>query len=207
VGSDFVTGGQGFDRLYGEDGNDTVVTGDVELGLLAPGFAAPYGDYAYGGAGDDLVMANYTNLALGLGASLEGGDGVDTVVGGDSKDGLYGGIGNDLLYARGGADDLFGGDGNDNIVSGQGSDLLYGGSGIDYFNLYFDLSPGDTDYLLDLAIGTDYIILPKWTQNDLYFFTSSGYAFGYLAGSGSSYYLFGAPAITIAQLQSAIYYY
>ncbi len=47
------------------------------------------------------------------------------------------------------------------------------------------MNAGDADYLLDLTVGIDYVLLPWWNPNDVIFGVSSGYAYGYIAGAGA----------------------
>lgn len=209
VGNDFLDGGSGNDVLQGEDGNDTIVTGNVGEGYILPGIPDYYGDHAYGGAGDDLVVANYTNRSLNLGADLWGDDGADSLYGGDNADALNGGTGNDFLYARGGNDELQGGTGNDNLLGGIGSDTFFGGTGADYFNLYYDINVGDTEYLKDFSgSGGDWVILPSYAQGSVHFSTSgspAGWSYGYIVLTGGTYVF--AAKTSVADLQSHTYYY
>jgi hypothetical protein len=71
------------------------------------------------------------------------------------------------------------------------------------YNLYYDINPGDVDYMYGVIPFQDYVILPKWTQGQIVFYTSGGAAFG-IAGS---YYAFGADGLTISQLRTVVYYY
>jgi Ca2+-binding RTX toxin-like protein len=136
--------------LYSLDGNDTLYAGD--------------GDEAYGGGGNDILVAeNILSWAY-----LSGEDGDDILTGGAGSGSYSGGLGNDLLiggagynylwgddvlstttggndiilggasidYAWGGVgnDTLSGNDGNDNLLGQQGDDQIYGGSGNDILN-------------------------------------------------------------------------
>ena len=78
-----------------------------------------------------------------------------------------------------------------------------GGAGNRLVDLVYDVNAGDADYLLDLTVGTDYVLLPWWNQNDVIFGVSSGYAYGYIAVGGGTSYLFFAAGLTATQLQSA----
>ncbi|WP_310446220.1 calcium-binding protein [Thiobacillus sp.] len=136
--------------LYGLDGNDTLYAGD--------------GDEAYGGAGNDTLVAQNT-LAW---AYLSGEDGDDTLTGGAGSGSYSGGLGNDTItggagynYLWGddaygattggndlilggasidnvwggyGNDTLYGNDGNDTLLGQQGDDQVYGGTGNDILN-------------------------------------------------------------------------
>jgi Ca2+-binding RTX toxin-like protein len=86
-----------------------------------------------GGDGNDTIYAS------DKGDNLFGGAGNDIVYGGRLDDWLLGGDGNDLLFAAGPAGGALGGDGNylnggagDDVVTGaEGSDWLEGGDGAD----------------------------------------------------------------------------
>ncbi len=143
-----VTGARGNDRLFGVDGNDTLV-GD--MGYIG-------NDLLDGGAGTDV--ASYAGASTGVtvtiqaGAQNTGGGGTDTLVSiegligsdfddalmGDTSDNsLAGGAGDDTLNGLGGNDQLSGDDGDDVLNGGAGNDRLDGGIGTD------TLAGGDGD--------------------------------------------------------------
>jgi Ca2+-binding RTX toxin-like protein len=194
TGDDFLDGGKGDDLVNGQDGNDTLIGGEGK-------------DTLFGGAGNDLILDQYAASAADKTLEI-GNGGNDTLYGGSANDTLYGDdtgtaeTGNDLLWGADGNDVIFGGNGADNLVGSNGSDLLFGGAGADYFNLYFDVKPGDIDYILDFGAG-DVILLPATYQSSVYFFESGGYGFGYVGGAGGTYYLFGALGLTTAQVTAA----
>lgn len=68
------------------------------------------------------------------GATVDAGDGNDSIIGTDAGDTLIGGAGNDTLDGGTGADELNGGLGADNIAFNVG-DTAYGGDGDDIFTL------------------------------------------------------------------------
>lgn len=114
-GADVITvasGVNGSDRIYGEDGDDTVNGGSGA-------------DYIWGGAGSDTL-----NGDSGI-DKLYGGNDNDTLNGGDDRDFLYGDAGNDTLNGDGGNDVMRGGIGNDTLNGGEGYDRLYGEDGDD----------------------------------------------------------------------------
>jgi Ca2+-binding RTX toxin-like protein len=190
LGNDYLDGGADNDTLIGGQGNDTLL----------------------GGAGNDAIY-DQPITSFSETTTAYGGAGNDTIICGDANDTIYGDdvgntqTGDDFVWGGGGNDVVVGGNGADNVFGGYGSDYIYGGAGADYLNLYFDIRAGDVDYLLDLQLGTDTVLLPAWVQNDTYFFESSGYAFGYIPASGGTYYLFGAAGISAGQLSSAVYFY
>jgi Ca2+-binding RTX toxin-like protein len=85
--------------------------------------------------------ADFVVVLAALVATINGGDGNDSLVGGDADDVILGGAGNDTLIGLGGADTLDGGKGKDRLSGYGGNDLfqaidlsadrLYGGSGKD----------------------------------------------------------------------------
>ena len=134
-------------RLFGNDGNDTIIGGDAH-------------DFILGGAGNDILsgLAGTDYIAAG------GGD--DQARGGDDADIIFGGNGNDQLLGEGGMDQLFGGGGQDGLFGGVTSgDLLNGGGGPDRL-LYFTsdtiqgLKPEDAR--IDFRNGTD-----QWTDGEV----------------------------------------
>jgi Ca2+-binding RTX toxin-like protein len=82
-----MLGGDGFDHLIAEVGDDSLSGGDGN-DTLAAGDGA---DVVDGGAGNDSVFG-------GAGGDfLRGGDGNDTIVGSDGPDTLAGGLGRDIF--------------------------------------------------------------------------------------------------------------
>jgi Ca2+-binding RTX toxin-like protein len=191
TGDDFLDGGKGDDLINGQDGNDTLIGGEGK-------------DTLFGGAGNDLILDQYAASAADTTTAV-GNGGNDTIFGGGANDTIYGDdtgtaeTGSDFLWGAEGNDVIFGGNGADNIVGANGSDQLFGGAGNDYFNLYYDVKPGDIDYIFDFQAG-DLILLPAALQGAVYFFESGGYGFGYIGGAGGTYYLFGALGLTTAQI-------
>lgn len=104
-GPDYLTGGEGVDRLCGLGGDDVLI-GDL---------------------GDDLLLGH-----SGW-DEIYGEDGNDLLLGGSGGDALSGGLGNDAIGAGPGWDYLDGGSGNDRLngVDGGRDRLLKGGTGTD----------------------------------------------------------------------------
>ncbi|MBL8488737.1 MAG: hypothetical protein JNK22_16820, partial [Rhodocyclaceae bacterium] len=160
-GRDWISNGDGDQKLYGEEGDDVLIAsaGDDEL------YGGTDNDALQGGADDDL---------------LDGGDGADWLAGGSGSDVLEGGAGDDYLEGSSGwapvggslpavpagaavlargqqwwiardpdgtlrlsnwrenphfatdeGDFLDGGAGNDVIAAGDGDDVIFGGEGDD----------------------------------------------------------------------------
>jgi Ca2+-binding RTX toxin-like protein len=64
-------------------------------------------------------------------ATLDGGDGNDTINGSGGADVIWGSNGNDVITANGGADIISGGADNDVIKAGDGNDSVWGDAGDD----------------------------------------------------------------------------
>ncbi|HYP67295.1 MAG TPA: hypothetical protein VEP67_03470, partial [Thiobacillaceae bacterium] len=137
-GNDIIDGGDGDDYLFGQgkddiilggQGNDRVWGDDLTAAELDPAYHG--NDYLDGGAGDDQIVGG------GKDDMLIGGDGNDTLWGDDDATNLpeqY--QGNDILMGGAGGDQLYGGAGNDILEGGTGNDQLYGGAGDDtYLNV------------------------------------------------------------------------
>jgi Ca2+-binding RTX toxin-like protein len=224
-GSDYLDGGDGDDVLLGGQGSDTIIAGagnDVIYDISGADSINQGRDMVFGGFGNDRIYGMYGAGDGGMFAV--GGAGDDTIIAGAGADILYGNDGSDILWGAGGNDVLFGAYqgarnnigviGNDNLIGGLGSDEFYGGSNADYFNLYFEVNAGDTDLINGLQVGTDYVVLPKWTQNEVRYFeydspTIFGYyaAYGLIEGSNGTHYVFGAAFLNVAQLQASVYFY
>jgi Ca2+-binding RTX toxin-like protein len=86
-----------------------------------------------GGDGNDSLYGGLANDVL------IGGTGDDLLVGDEGNDILIGGDGIDNLYGNAGDDSLDGGEGDDGLVGGTGADSLFGGGGNDF------LAGGDND--------------------------------------------------------------
>ena len=134
-----------------------------------------------GGAGDDYLYLDYSDLPVGQNVDLSSGNatdgstwtnverftfygssGNDTARGSSGYDYLYGNAGADLLEGGADGDNLYGEAGNDTLNGFAGSDYLLGGDGDD------DLSGGDDgDSLygeagadrIDAGAGNDYIYI------------------------------------------------
>lgn len=78
--------------------------------------------------GDDHVLVD---VESGIGVSVSGEEGADTLVSGEAGHLFFGGDGNDTLTGGGGADQIYGDAGSDTIIGGAGADDLNGGAGGD----------------------------------------------------------------------------
>ncbi len=136
---DVLIGGALHDRLFGNDGNDSIS----------------------GRGGEDVIVGASGNDTLNGGAGedwLYGDDGDDSLNGGVELDFLYGGSGNDRLKGEAGYDRLFGDDGNDTLDGGDDVDYLYGGNGDDKLiggNSYDELRGEDGNDLMDGGTDND----------------------------------------------------
>jgi len=69
-----------------------------------------------GGSGADRLSVDESGQALGVGVSMTGGDGNDTLTGGNSNDSLWGNDGNDSVTGDDGNDVMYGGNGGDTML-------------------------------------------------------------------------------------------
>jgi Ca2+-binding RTX toxin-like protein len=90
---------------------------------------------------DETVMVVF--MKDNSGATIEGYDLADHLVGTAGNDLMSGGLaddtiiganGNDTIWGESGNDYLFGGSGNDHLLGGAGNDLMYGGDGDDFLS-------------------------------------------------------------------------
>lgn len=171
-----LRGNSAANTLYGLDGNDTLYAGKD--------------DFAFGGNGDDTLIAENTvgnwaylrgdggNDVLSGGAGsnqIWGGGGDDTITGGSSQNYIWGDMGgiggiagNDVIYGGAVYDLVFGGGGNDYIASNGGNDYLLGEGGDDVVqggDGNDTLFGGAGNNLLDGGSGVDG--LTGGTGNDL----------------------------------------
>lgn len=156
-GNDIITGGDNLNFIYGGDGDDTItggngtniIRGENGNDVIHDGSGDSYLD---GGEGDDKIYGGDGNdIIIGGDGSdeLHGENGDDIIAGNAGNDTLYGEDGNDTLYADAGDDELHGGNGNDSLFGGDGDDILYGDDGDDY------LEAGNGTDTLYGGIGND----------------------------------------------------
>jgi serralysin len=137
-GNDNIIGSIFTDSIFGLGGDDT----------LNPGSGV--NDYIDGGAGIDLLVADYSNVSGPYSfsfdniekVSFKGSNGDDNFTFNNTTDTLYGNGGNDTLNAGAFDDYLDGGSGSDNLFGGNGNDRLYG---------------QDQNDTLDGSYGNDYL--------------------------------------------------
>lgn len=109
------------------DRNDKIATSDPAVRTVRGGdgddeLHAHSAHTVRGDAGNDMVMGRVV---------MDGGDGMDHLMGDDSDQRFWGGRGNDMIEAYGGADVVHAGSGDDHVMGGDGPDVLFGGSGND----------------------------------------------------------------------------
>jgi Ca2+-binding RTX toxin-like protein len=87
-----------------------------------------------GGDGNDHLMGSRNGDTINGGAgndSLWGWQGNDVIIGGDGADTIDGCDGNDTLHGNGGNDSMSGYTGNDQVFGDDGNDTLFGAAGND----------------------------------------------------------------------------
>ncbi|MER7700010.1 calcium-binding protein [Streptomyces sp. NPDC096095] len=109
------------------DRDDRIATSDPGVSTVrgGPGDDELHAHSAHtvrGDAGDDMVMGRVV---------LDGGDGMDHLMGDDGDQRLWGGRGDDMIDAYEGADVVYAGRGNDHVMGGDGDDVVLGGPGDD----------------------------------------------------------------------------
>ena len=85
------------------------------------------------GGGNDTVSVTGNVATLGVGVTIDGGAGNDTIFGGNGNDFLLGGDGDDTVDGNQGNDTVLLGNGNDLFSwdPGDGNDVVEGGTGSD----------------------------------------------------------------------------
>jgi Ca2+-binding RTX toxin-like protein len=138
-GDDDIRGGGRADRIFADNGQDTV-DGGAGNDVIYGGDAT---DLIFGGRGDDTIFGDNGN------EDTYGSD--DTIFGGEGNDVIYGGTGDDLVFGGRGNDQIYGGFGDDTIIGGQGNDTLWGEDGDD------DILGGAGNDVIVGGSGDDYI--------------------------------------------------
>ncbi len=133
-----INGGDGYDRAWGTDGNDTPeflrihtieeingLSGNDQINMsqIAPQYEQIT---LIGGSGNDTLIGTQGN------DRIEGEDDADYLLGRAGDDTIDGGQDNDTINGEDGNDILFGQDGQDSIIGGWGADSIFGGSENDY---------------------------------------------------------------------------
>ncbi|MBE0546227.1 MAG: cadherin-like domain-containing protein, partial [Rubrivivax sp.] len=167
AGDDTVLGGDGNDTLDGGIGNDRVDGGNGDDWLSVGSMRAPMQDpdrldHLFGGAGIDIISADFSNQTAAVVIVAGPTQTVAFADGTEARDfehvhDLFTGSGNDSLRLDGPADDRFAnllktGAGNDTIYSGAGSDDVDGGDGDDFIN------GGANDVVLGIELGFGTIV-------------------------------------------------
>ncbi|MDZ8239218.1 MAG: calcium-binding protein [Nostoc sp. ChiQUE01a] len=192
AGNDQIEGGAGYDYLYGEAGDDTFIDSDGSVD---------------GGAGIDMLIADYTDLNNGAGVDVrENGifsrlnnnavlnyTGIEKfdITGTQYADILRGGADNDRLYGGAGNDTLNSGAGNDSLKGGTGNDSLNGGTGYDIVNYEGNY----TDYTISFLNNGNLQVIDNVTTNGnegidiltgVEFITAQGGNFAVLTGGAGN---------------------
>lgn len=187
TGNDILTGGNGADAMTGGSGDDVYDVsdaGDAVTENLDEGndkVVTSLGSYTLGANVEALKYnGSYagTGVFVGQGNALanviEGGDGIDSLIGNGGNDSLYGGAGNDSLNGGADSDNLYGGDGSDTLIGGTEDDNLYGGAGNDTLegnNGNDALQGNDGNDILNGSAGDDQ--MAGGAGNDVYYVDSA----------------------------------
>lgn len=128
---------------------------------------------AYGGGGNDIIASLEEQLSASVvlysGATIQGGNGNDTLLGGGGRDRISGGRDDDFITGAYSKDTLAGGSGNDTIDGGRGHDFIEGGRGNDVLigdNGFDTLDGGSGDDHLTGGRGADEFRFKKSSGND-----------------------------------------
>lgn len=154
-GNDYLDGGAGDDRLFGDGGSDTLIGGTGNDHLEGDSLeGVDFGnDKLDGGDGNDSLIGfgGSDELIGGAGDDIMSGDAAEEFVplAYHGNDRMFGGFGNDSLSGNGGNDLLDGGEDDDSLWGGKGNDVLIGGTGND------QLAGGEDDDALDGGAGND----------------------------------------------------
>lgn len=141
-GDDYITSGNGNDYINADSGADTIISGSGDDTIYG-GHGADviiYGNgnvFVMGGGDGDVIINSNTgiinpNSSILPSASIDGGNGNDTLMGTIGDDTILGGYDSDLVAGFGGDDLIEMGFGDDFWVNGNlGNDSIYGGFGND----------------------------------------------------------------------------
>ena len=163
-----IVGGSGVDKLFGNDGNDTLNGGSAGADVLT------------GGLGNDTYIVSHTGITV-TEAYNQGTDAVSTTLasyalGSNLENLIYTGTGafngtgnllDNIVTGGTGNDTLNGGDGSDTLIGGTGRDNLTGGAGSDTFVFKSAAEAGNgtgtsstnADLITDFQVGIDKIDL------------------------------------------------
>ncbi|MBP6030467.1 MAG: hypothetical protein KA533_03460 [Sphingobium sp.] len=163
AGNDTLSGGKGHDVLNGGSGDDSfTISGGADVYKGGSGYDALYAAQnganlqldtgvlngieeisANGFVGMTISAANAAGSTIDLRrifitdddiASINGGNGADTIFGSKTYDYIFAGLGDDTVNGFLGDDEIHGGGGHDTIMGGNGYDVIFGDAGNDILN-------------------------------------------------------------------------
>lgn len=121
VGSDWIRGRQGNDRIFGfgAGGSGGAEPGGAAENSTFDPLTGLGGDQIWGNRGNDFIVNGFHSSPAGLSdraAFIGGGRGNDTIFGGTSSDWLRGGAANDVITVNGSGTTAFGNAGDDTLT-------------------------------------------------------------------------------------------
>ncbi|MFG6429183.1 VCBS domain-containing protein [Roseateles sp. LYH14W] len=164
-GNDLLSGGAGNDTLQGGAGNDTLRggAGTDSLDGGGHGIGATDGDIAdYSDQATAVTASLATGTATGASIGTDTLANIEHLAGGSANDTLTGDANANILWGNAGVDTLVGGAGNDTLRGGAGNDSIDGGADIDTLS-YSDINGpvivnlGSTTHSITVRVnGVDY---------------------------------------------------
>lgn len=144
-----VNGTSGIDTItFSSNSGKITVVGNGKTVSGSP-FSSVNKIVVNGNDGADRIVIG----SIAIPATLNGGNGNDTLIGGNAGDSLLGGAGDDDLDGGSGNDTVRGGSNNDAVTGGPGLDSMLGEDGNDTINA----ADGLADLLVDGGSGNDLI--------------------------------------------------
>lgn len=156
------------DLIYEINGQDLIIRVDgSEDWIEVRGYFSPDAQVGLLFANGGTIDRAQLEQLLGVGASVVGTTGDDTLQGTEGNDRLHGGAGHDILVGQAGDDYLNGGAGNDTIYGSLGDDGMEGGAGNDTYHLSQGFGFDRVLHLGDAGSGSDVIRFDASLTSDM----------------------------------------